>query len=247
MNLMKTIKTFLILFLLGTVSAMAQNAKGQFSVKPMAGVSVSTFSGSATGDVYHSIARPTGGLELEFGATEWLGVSLGISYSQLGAKVDGELWGGMVNGDGANFYTAPMKVSSGIYSVVMRMDGHVYGDYLSFPLVANIYIPQVKGLSVKAGVQLGVLVKDELDAALDGVVISQDNYHMTYPFSLTTKQTDILKSVDFGIPVGLSYEYKNVVLDARYYFGLSKIDNTVDADNVHNHYFSVTLGYWLHL
>ena len=144
---MKTIKTFLILFLLGTVSAMAQNAKGQFSVKPMAGVSVSTFSGSATGDVYHSIARPTGGLELEFGATEWLGVSLGISYSQLGAKVDGELWGGMVNGDGANFYTAPMKVSSGIYSVVMRMDGHVYGDYLSFPLVANIYILQVKGLS----------------------------------------------------------------------------------------------------
>ena len=45
MNLMKTIKTFLILFLLGTVSAMAQNAKGQFSVKPMAGVSVSTFRG----------------------------------------------------------------------------------------------------------------------------------------------------------------------------------------------------------
>ena len=92
----------------------------------------------------------------EFGATEWLGVSLCISYSQLGAEVDGELWEGMVNGDGANFYTAPMKVSSGIYSVVMRMDGHVYGDYLSFPLVANIYIPQVKGLSVKAGVQLGV-------------------------------------------------------------------------------------------
>ena len=40
----RTVPTIL-LFLLGTVSAMAQNAKGQFSVKPMAGVSVSTFRG----------------------------------------------------------------------------------------------------------------------------------------------------------------------------------------------------------
>jgi hypothetical protein len=50
-----------------------------------------------------------------------------------------------------------------------------------------------------------------------------------------------------GIPVGLSYEYKNVVLDARYYFGLTKIDNTENPEDVRNRYFSVTLGYRFHL
>lgn len=91
---MKKVFSLLLMVVLSIATAQGQtvqNAKGLFSVKPMAGVSVSTFSGSATGDVYHLIVRPTGGLELEYGATEWLGVSLGISYSQLGAKVDGKL------------------------------------------------------------------------------------------------------------------------------------------------------------
>ena len=107
--------------------AMAQNAKGQFSVKPMAGVSVSTFSGSATGDVYHSIARPTGGLELEFGATEWLGVSLGISYSQLGAKVDGAKFiPGVISGDGEELdayvlgVDTPLKTFHGICIAIIQ-------------------------------------------------------------------------------------------------------------------------------
>ena len=60
-------------------------------------------------------------------------------------------------------------------------------------------------------------------------------------------QNDICKSVDFGIPVGLSYEYKNISLDARYYFGLTKIDKTENPDTAKNRYFSITLGYRFHL
>ena len=37
--------------------------------------------------------------------------------------------------------------------------------------------------------------------------------------------TDFGKSIDFGIPVGLSYEYHDFIVDARYYFGLTKIDS----------------------
>ena len=55
--------------------------------------------------------------------------------------------------------------------------------------------------------------------------------------------SDICKSVDFGIPVGLSYEYKNIMLDARYYFGLTKIDKTENPDTAKNRYLSITLGY----
>ena len=48
---------------------------------------------------------------------------------------------------------------------------------------------------------------------------------------------------DVGIPIGLSYEYKNVVLDVRYCFGLTKIDNTQDPEDTRNRTLSVTLGY----
>ncbi|MBP5798357.1 MAG: outer membrane beta-barrel protein [Prevotella sp.] len=59
--------------------------------------------------------------------------------------------------------------------------------------------------------------------------------------------TDVCKSFDWGIPVGLSYEYKNISLDARYYFGLTKIDKTENPDNAQNRYLSITLGYRFHL
>ena len=227
--------------------AMAQNEKGRFSVRPMVGVNVSTFSGGVSDDFYHTKVRPTGGFELEYGATKWLGISLGAIYSQQGAKSDGELRR-EVTRDEANYYTAPMTLSEAGYGVMAKVDGHVYGDYLNFPLLANIYIPQMRGLAVKIGLQFGVLVKDEMEAEIEGLVVNLED-NMTYPFKMRTmdKKTDVIKSVDFGIPVGLSYEYKNIVLDARYFFGLSKIDNTADAENVHNRYFSVTLGYRLHL
>ena len=59
--------------------------------------------------------------------------------------------------------------------------------------------------------------------------------------------SDICKSIDFGIPIGLSYEYKNVTLDARYYFGLTKLDKTEDPENTRNRCLSITLGYRFHL
>jgi hypothetical protein len=71
----------------------------------------------------------------------------------------------------------------------------------------------------------------------------QLNQLMTY----NTNISDVCKSVDFGIPLGLSYEYKNIVLDARYYFGLTKIDKTDDPDSARNQYLSITLGYKFNL
>ncbi|MBR4454439.1 MAG: outer membrane beta-barrel protein [Bacteroidales bacterium] len=47
-------------------------------------------------------------------------------------------------------------------------------------------------------------------------------------------------SFDFSVPVGLSYEYKNFVLDGRYNIGVTKI---VDGDDSKNRVFQITLGY----
>ncbi|MBQ8456986.1 MAG: hypothetical protein IJ540_05230 [Prevotella sp.] len=51
---------------------------------------------------------------------------------------------------------------------------------------------------------------------------------------------DGIKSFQFAIPVGASYEYKNFVLDARYNIYLTKIYK--DGDGRHS-VFAITLGY----
>ncbi|MDY6318420.1 MAG: porin family protein [Prevotella sp.] len=90
-------------------------------------------------------------------------------------------------------------------------------SYLNVPVLANVYV--VPGLAVKLGVQPGFMV-------------DKDNMEDVNTF-------------DLSIPVGLSYEYKNVVLDARYNWGVTKINkHSVDgADDNYNSVFQITLGY----
>lgn len=96
-------------------------------------------------------------------------------------------------------------------------------DYINVPIMANVYV--VKGLAVKLGVQPGFNVSNKikvnnLDAFDNPVVKAQ--------------------SVDVSIPVGLSYEYNNFQLDARYNWGVSKAFKLSDAKNS---VFQITLGY----
>lgn len=55
---------------------------------------------------------------------------------------------------------------------------------------------------------------------------------------------DKVKTLDFGIPIGIGYEYKNVTLDARYLFGLLNISKE-DGEHLRNSAFMITLGYKL--
>lgn len=52
---------------------------------------------------------------------------------------------------------------------------------------------------------------------------------------------DICKKYDWGIPVGLSFEYHYLTLDARYYFGLMHTMKK-SCDSL-NRWLSITLGY----
>jgi len=90
-------------------------------------------------------------------------------------------------------------------------------SYLNIPVLANVYV--VKGLAVKFGVQPGFMV-DKDDAG------------------------DAVKTFDFSIPVGLSYEFPTVpvVLDARYNWGVTKVIDAGD-DSPKNSVFQITLGY----
>ena len=225
----------------------AQNPQGKFSVKPLAGINVTRLSGGdvlngVNGDkinLYHNKVSFTAGVEAEYGVNDWLGVSLGAIYSQQGAKIE---------------YAGETEVNQpeGNFLEVTEIDGNVKNDYINVPLMANVYIPGVKGLALKAGVQVGFCLnsKENMTTHVYAVplsssqwtIIDNDSFQKTY-----TELKDYCKTVDFGIPVGLSYEYKNIVLDARYYFGLTKIDNTEFPDDSRNRYLSITLGYRFHL
>ena len=99
-------------------------------------------------------------------------------------------------------------------------------DYINIPLLANVYV--VKNLAVKVGLQPAFNVNSKQksskgDASVQGSI-------------------EGTKTFDCSIPVGLSYEYKNFVIDGRYNFGLTKVSKYADSKNS---VFQLTLGYKL--
>ena len=104
-------------------------------------------------------------------------------------------------------------------------------DYLNIPILAQYYI--TKGLAVKAGIQFGFVVRDKVK--VEEIIAGGGKYNEDMSFD------DKLKKFDFSIPVGLSYEYKNIVLDARYNIGTTRVVKF--AENGKNSVFEITLGY----
>ena len=98
-------------------------------------------------------------------------------------------------------------------------------DYINVPVMANVYV--APGFAVKLGVQPGFKVNAEASVKQGSNAISADN-------------SSQFNSVDLSIPVGVSYEFSNVVLDARYNWGLTK--TIKDFDNK-NSVFQFTVGY----
>ena len=97
-------------------------------------------------------------------------------------------------------------------------------DYINIPVLANVYV--VKNLAVKFGVQPAFNVNSKAKASKGDSSIQGS--------------IEGIKTFDFSIPIGLSYEYKNFVIDGRYNFGLTKINKHADSKNS---VFQITLGY----
>lgn len=97
-------------------------------------------------------------------------------------------------------------------------------DYINVPILANVYV--VKGLAIKLGIQPGFNVRHKASATVSGV-------------NVTTNLPGV-KSVDFSIPIGVSYEFNRFVIDGRYNFGVTKLID--GADSKHS-VFQFTFGY----
>ena len=107
-----------------------------------------------------------------------------------------------------------------------NVDTTVKLDYLNVPILANVYV--APGLAVQLGVQPGFKLSSKVKMEGSGISIEGES------------DDDGVKGFDLAIPVGVSYQYQNIVLDARYNWGVTKIMDDVDSKNS---VFQITLGY----
>lgn len=101
-------------------------------------------------------------------------------------------------------------------------------DYINIPVLANVYV--APGFAVKLGLQPGFNVNSKAKAKKSGVTVEAD--------------MDDVKTVDLSIPIGLSYEFSNFVIEGRYNWGVTKVAKDGDSKNS---VFQITLGYKLPL
>ena len=107
------------------------------------------------------------------------------------------------------------------YGISMKL------DYINIPILLNYYV--YKGLAVKAGVQPGFNVSSKIENSSNKA--GEYNTNSFY----------------FSIPFGVSYEYLNVVLDARYHFGLTRLYKDDSWPTEKNKFFTFTVGYKFNL
>lgn len=159
---------------------------------------------------------------------------VGVSIANLTDNNSSDARVGLVDGVEGEYQASDIfSVSAGVLCSMQGAKFDAFGaksteklDYINVPIMANVYV--VKGLAVKLGVQPGFKVNDKLDLrmpVLGGALVDLK-----------------AKSVDFSIPVGISYEYNNFQVDARYNWGLTKVFD-VDKLDQKNSVFQITLGY----
>lgn len=200
--------------MVATLSASAQNEVGQITLKPMVGLNLASMTKADNSKMRVGVAA---GVEGEYGVAENFGITAGLLYSMQGVKQSGSA-------------TVNIPVFG---NVAFTGDQTLKLDYLNIPILANYYI--VKGLAIKAGIQPGFCVSKKLalkgTATYNGQSVNVDS---------NDKIENGVKSFQFAIPVGASYEYKSFVLDARYNIGVTK---ALEGSDSRHSVFTISLGY----
>ena len=211
--------------IVSTLSVSAQNEVGQVSIKPTAGVNFACLTNHSEFNTKIK-AGFVGGIEAEYGISERFGLSAGLLFSMQGCKWDK--------------WPAEYESPSGVDLNGINIDVNL--NYLNIPILAKYYI--VGGLAIQAGVQPGIRLSAKESVQYNGVY---DGAKYKERDNVDVKEW--VNGFDLSLPVGLSFEYANVVLDARYNIGLTnviatrKIAGLSGKDSSKNSVFMLTLGY----
>ncbi len=227
----------LVLSVVGAKAQEVENPVGRFSVIPRIGVAIANLSDNSIyllGTNQEIKSKVQAGLmvgvDMEYRASELLGVSLGAYYARQGAR-----WGD---------YEERMDINSGETNEEGKYYGyknkHLNLDYIHVPLMLKVYVaPQ---FALMAGAQMGFLCGDGKEMVEITPLTKDKDGSTWYEETVEAKSSYSAKKVDFSIPIGVSYEYMNVILDARYNIGVTKV-NKDDISNSKNKTFTFTVGY----
>ena len=158
---------------------------------------------------------------------------VGINLAKVTNANDASMKVGLVAGADLNYQIAEkFAVSAGVFYSMQGAKSKDDGikttaklDYINIPILAQFYV--VPGLALKAGIQPAFNVKHKYKVESGGSSAEAD-----YPD---------FKTFDFSIPLGVSYEFSNFVIDARYNLGLTKlVDN---GESSKNSVIQFTVGY----
>lgn len=260
--------TVLVAACLMALSASAQQHVGQWSFIPHVGAGVSGMS-DAEG------ISPTSEQKGKTNASLLAGVALQYQFARSWSASLGAAWA--LEGcrfEDYSFTSVPEPVDGGYSRHVYEYgDAHVALDYLQVPVMIHYNVDGVKGLSFFAGVQPGFLLSAKTKWEETQFVEKHADADITSDYGWTAEGKRIQKDYDsdlkddydfskfnLSIPVGISYEYYNVVLSARYNIPLMKnyrpfvldsgtnepVDRTIKRISRTNT-FLITVGYRLGL
>ena len=248
-------KYLLLLLLMSSVSAFAFKPQGKFSFIPRLGLNLSSLSDMSIYMTDNTEIKPRKradfmvGLESEYSAYAkgriGLGVSLGVFYSRQGTHYPD--------------YADIIPVEEGKPTKGDGWDAHnIKLDYINVPLTLNFYINQF--ISVRTGFQCGFSLGGKWNYDITPITVSKEgkkDYGETAHHSDDIK--DKLRTVVMSIPLGVGFEYRNVLFDIRYNFPLSRFgkDRSVQmidpiTGETHsptisktgkNHVFTFSVGY----
>lgn len=199
-----------------SVCANAQRAVGTWTLQPKAGINIAKMTNTENGKVRWGLVA---GAELGYQASPLLSITAGALYSQQG-----------VNSDVDIYYNNSNSQPDGRVEMTFKM------DYVNIPILANFYVAD--GLAVKMGIQPGILINDKVEISKFG-----DSTETGLKDFYRDANADVnIPSLDFAIPLCISYEFSNVVLDARYNLHLTNAISATGESTKHS-VFQITLGY----
>ena len=221
---------FLLSLCATTVFCSAQSRVGTFSIIPKVGVCLSNMTNNDFILGKNTVCSPkykagfTGGVEAEYQLTSPLSVSLAALYTMAGCRYLDE--------------SGLSALSSANYEGYA--DHTVNLNVINVPLTLNYYVAD--GLAIKAGLQMGFPVDTNEKYEVTPFTINDRTGEHSYGTMVKHNENtnDKYKSVDVSIPLGVSYEYMHVVVDARYNIGVTKSNKVNDSKS---NFFALTVGY----
>ena len=205
-----------VLFAAVAVFAFGTANAQDMSFGAKAGLNVSNL----TGDIEDtkSLIGAHVGVFAEFKITDKFSFQPELLYSMQGAKTE---------------FT---EVEGDSYSY--KEESKIKLSYINIPLMAKFYVSEK--FSLEAGPQVGFLMSAKNDFEISETIDGD-----TDSFSSEEDIKDSLKGIDFGLNLGLSYDFtENLFAGARYNLGLTDLNDT-DAENfeIKNSGFQVSVGF----